>query len=501
MKKLIPIIMAGITVVSCTSITAGAAGGISDATDDDYKKSQIYQNDYELPFALSAPENVSLTYLEGNDSLNTCEIHYSQSNDMSSWSSRKNDEHETVIAELGEMGYDDVWINAQIDWSLDSEDDWKCNDYWLSDGYDENGKQHLGEWAYISQSYSDETSMNEWIFRYMGNIDDPADERWYGSHDGGNDYNGWGDVLKEGQYKVKKTDDESLAWIDLSEHTMYVRVRWIVTARPLEGEDIKIVSDWSQPAAAGKDAEKAEPLKLGDIAPPQISDLRYLDDEMNGYPVIGFKLDVSPELAAQAAQVNGTQGTLRLYTYAKVEGSQNWAELQGNIEIEAGDIWISLQNIAEIEGKIEKDTPIQLRAKFYCSQAGQEDFYSEFSDIITFGAVDMEVTTAVVTEDTAETTNDVTTAATETKKKKKCSVCGICPQIFGVCIFIVIAVVVVIVLASILIPVAITMKKKKKSESGTDDGQNDAPETQQPEQENTERSDEPENNEDSGKNA
>jgi hypothetical protein len=453
MRKILSVLAAGCTAFACVPFAAHA-----DITESG-----------TLPFELTAPENVSIVYLNGNDSRSTCEIHYSQNNSMSEWSCRKNDEPVDVQMELSEIGYEDMFIRAQIDWSLDSDEDWKCNDYWLTGGYDEEYKPRLGEWAYISESYAETTSMGEWIFRSMGNISDPTDTRWYGCHDENGDFLGWGDVLKDGQYKVDTSGDENVVWIDFSEHTMNVRVRWIVTARSLEGEDIVFTSDWSETASVGKDAVKADPIRPGDIEPPALSNLRYVDGDDDGHPIIAFSLDVTPEVAAQAAQVNGSYGSFFIYTYAKLAESQNWSELQNSVEVKSGDIGASLKYLAEIEGKIEAGTPIQVKARYYCSQPGQEDFFSDYSKVLTIDSVDMEVTTEKVSDTTAapgtQTASAVTTAS-ENKENKKCGVCGICPEPFGICLFILIAV--VLVIAGGVIAAAVVMNRKKKSGPQTD---------------------------------
>ena len=173
------------------------------------------QQENAVPFEITRPENVSMIQLGENDSENTIEIHYSQSNAMSEWSSRKESDYDNWLKEINDLGFDDVWITTQIDWSIDSQDDWKADEYWITDGYDKDFHQHLGEWAYTAQSYSAETTMSEWIFRYMGNIDDPEDTRWYGHHEGSDDYKGWGDVLKPDQYTKVKNEDETNAKLDL----------------------------------------------------------------------------------------------------------------------------------------------------------------------------------------------------------------------------------------------------------------------------------------------
>ena len=116
----------------------------------------------KLPFELTAPKNVTLTYLNANDSLNTCEIHYSQNNSMSEWSTKlaNPETHDAAVEKLGKLGIDDMWIQAQIDWSIDTQDDWHYNKYWNTEGYDENFVPRLGEWAYISETYSEDTAMS-----------------------------------------------------------------------------------------------------------------------------------------------------------------------------------------------------------------------------------------------------------------------------------------------------------------------------------------------------
>ena len=242
-----------------------------------------------------------------------------------------------------------------------------------------------------------------------------------------------------------------------------------MTLRPLDGNDRYVTSDWSDVAAIGKDAVKAEPLKQGDIAAPVISDLKYTDEDFNGFPVIAFKLDVDDKLAAQAAQVSGTQGGISLEVEARVAGTEEWISLQGDWIIKAGDMTAALQALAEKEQSVKKDTPIELRARYRCSQAGvEEDIFSDYSQIITFGSQDMEVTTQKVEESSipddeskAETTTTKKEKTKDKEKDDKCSLCGFCPQPLGLCIFIWIAIIVVIV----IIIVVIVLKKKKNKDN------------------------------------
>ena len=408
-----------------------------------------------------------MQYLDGRDSDNTIEIHYSQNNSMSEWTKRRETDFDAVMKEIGDLGYSDMWIQTQIDWSIDSQDDWHVNDYWLTDGYDKDYHMRLGDWAYISQSYSSETAMSEWIFRSMGNIDDKEDGVWYGRHSDSEDYDGWKDVLKEDQYDVVKGDGESHAKIDLTKHTIYTRVRWLVIART-EEKDIPVVSDWSEIAAVGKEAEKIEPLKPGDVAAPVISDLKYTDKDFNGFPVVSFKLDVDDTLAKQVAQVTGSSGGISLIVEAKVQGKDEWVELQGDWIITAGTMESALQNLAQAEGKIEKDTPIELRAKYVCAQPDLEDFSSEYSEVLTFGSQEMEVKPEAPADEASVEESEAPAAESsvqsEAPAEKKCSLCGFCPQPLGLCIFIWIAVAVAVIIIVIVIIVVVKKKSDKKSE-------------------------------------
>lgn len=419
--------------------------------------------DPKLPFELSAPEDVSIVWLEGNDSLNTCAVTYSQNDSMSQWASKNADPetHDALVAEYEAMGYEDVWVNTQIDWSIDSENDWHYNPYWDTEGYDEEFHQHLGEWAYFEQAYSADTTNTEWIFRYMGNMKDPEDRRWYGYHeDGGDDYLGWKDVLKEDQYEMEEVDDEANAKIDLTKHTIYVRVRYIATVRKADEEKssvaLKVASDWSKTACVGKEA-KQEVFSKEMVAAPKISNLRMTDEEFNGQPVVAVTLEVPAELKTALTTLENRGGGISLDTEARVAGTDEWKGMQGDWVITSGDMKITLLKLLE-EGKvIEQDTPIELRCRYYCDMPGdEEDFYSDYSEVLTFGTKEIKEGEKETVEE-AEVVDTEEEKAVASDEKEKCSLCGFCPQPLGVCIFIWITVVIVVIVV-----IAVVVKKRKK---------------------------------------
>ena len=116
----------------------------------------------------------------------------------------------------------------------------------------------------------------------------------------------------------------------------------------------------------------------------------------------------------------------------------------------------ALQNLAQAEGKIEKDTPIELRAKYVCAQPDLEDFSSEYSEVLTFGSQEMEVKPEAPAAESS--------VQSEAPAEKKCSLCGFCPQPLGLCIFIWIAVAVAVIIIVIVIIVVVKKKSDKKSE-------------------------------------
>ena len=427
--------------------------------------------DHKLPFELTPPENVFITYLDGRDSENTCRVVYGQNASMSEWATKNGDpeSHDATVEEFQALGYDDLWITPQMDWSIDSTDDWHYNEYWDNDGYDEDNRQHLGDWAYTSLSYSSETTNESWVFRGMGNIEDPEDWTWHGRHEDGEDIDGWKDVLKEDQYEVIKGEDESHAKIDLTNHTIYVRMRYLVTARTSE-EDLKIASDWSETAAVGKDGDSVDKLKEGDLSAPVISDLRMTDEDFNGYHVIAFKIDIPDELSKADASLKARdEGYISIEVSARIPDKTDWVELQGDFTLKSGELKYGLQNLAEVAEDVSKDTPIELRARFY--EVGEDEIYSDYSEVLTFGSEEMHKPDESIPEesnpdeaDTAEEKAETESKISEKEKEddSKCPLCGFCSQPLGLCLFIWIAIAVAVIIVIVII-VVVSRKKKKNN--------------------------------------
>ena len=346
-----------------------------------------------LPFTLAAPGDVVIHYLDGHDSPSTCEIAYSQNNSMSEWASAMATDHEATLEDLqATYGYEDMYIVAQIDWSADDQEHWHVNDYWLTEGYDEDYVQHLGDWAYTWMNYSFETTNSEWIFRYMGDPDDPEDSRWFGRHEDGDDYDGWNDVLDPSLYTIVGEEGDRCAKLDFDNHTFYVRVRYLVNAYDEdEDKEYQFVSDWSEAAAVGKDAEKVEVLKPGDVEAPDISNLQYAHYDFNGWPVVTYQLAVSDKLRQQLTQASGVQGSIWIEVEGRVQGTEEWINLQGDWIVTAGKMESKLLTLGQHEGVVVDGTPLELRARYWITQDGQDDFTTDWSNVIKFSSWDVKM--------------------------------------------------------------------------------------------------------------
>lgn len=426
----------------------------------------------DLPFELTAPENVVITYLDGNDSPNTCQVAYSQSDSMSAFFSRKDDpeEYEGLMAELNKKGIDDIWVNAQMDWSIDTQDDWHYNQYWDSEGYDEDYRMRLGEWAYISLTYSPETTNEAWVFRYMGNINDPEDTLWYGRHNEDGNFDGWKDVLKEDQYDVIDIDDAKQAKIDLTKHTIYVRMRWLVTTRfaPVgdeEGYDTVTASDWSEIASVGKDSDSIGTLDKKTfeelVKPPVISNFRMTDEKFNDQPIVAFTLDVPDDLKKTLTSVTANGGTISLRTEMRIKDKTDWTEMQGDWTVKSGEMKVTMVHLVQEGEVIDEGTPVELRCRYDCYQPDSDDLVTDYSEVLTFGTTELDGRQESAPEESRVSDDEPSSAQ---KDEYKCKVCGICPvQPLGICLFIWIAI--IVVLAIVVIVVVIVVSKNKKKEN------------------------------------
>ena len=421
-------------------------------------------------FTPPAPEHVSVRWMETNDSPTSCSFSYSVPTVMSDFQ-KAFDDAEDKEAFLAPYGLEDAWYTLQIDWALDDVNDpvsgWHYNKYWDGDSYhglgkDGEGKLHYGEWDYVDCGIGNvtETVNDVWILRGV-----PNDDRLNGNPETG--LIGLKDQLRPDQFTYDYENEE--LYIDFTKHTVYVRARFVFVARKtgVEGEQYYF-SPWSDTASCGKDAEAYIPIKPGDIAAPEITDLHMTDKEFNGNPVVAFTLTVPDALAKMGVDASAHGGYIYIETEARVKGDTEWVNMSNtDRDIKPGEMECALLTLLSDEHpSIDKNTPIELRCRYCCSQAGvDEDVFSEYSKVLTFETT--EIGNDLPPTPTAGATADDPTPtpkaeSKDEKKDDKCPICHFCPQPLGLCIFIWLLIIIVIVVV-IIVVVKVTKKDKDKN--------------------------------------
>lgn len=261
------------------------------------------------------------------------------------------------------MSYLNFFI--QIDWSIDSQDDWTYHPNW--DRMDSSvGGWLEGEYFNV-ELYPDTTERK--IILNQNRTPDPKNPLW----------NELTIHLKEEHYDL---DGKGGFYIDWTKHTVYVRARFVMAYRPKNGDTQYLISDWSPIAAYGKDYK---PFEIPEsLEAPIISDLKLTDLTVNGGPVVAFTL-TNPESVKEASA--GAKSLLDyIIVYAEVSiGGGEWKQVGlTNRDISGGNMYAELARAAE---KVTEDTHVKLRARYqYHKGNGTIVLTSDWSNVIEFGA-------------------------------------------------------------------------------------------------------------------
>lgn len=379
MNKTLSVFIAVLMVLSCMTVFVSADGS-------------------DLPYKLVAPGNVTVNWLEEDDSPTTMALSYTLSNEMTRFYEEKENAslEERTDEFMSEFDFYDIWMFVQIDWALDDVNDevsgWHYTKYWDGNkegaiGYDDDWNIRVSEWdgADIGLNNATETTQTTWVMRCT-----PNDERWNGNPD--TKTPGVKDQLRPEQYTYDNEIDS--VRIDFTEHTAYFRARFVtVTRKETEDgdKDTLYFSEWSNVASEGKNAEVYAPLTAKDLPAPDIKGLHMKEEKFNGAPVAAFTLTVPEELMENNAKVTAHGGGIFIETYARVKGDAEWTEMQ-NVDwtISAGERDCALIHlISEARPEIPDDVSIELRCRYRCYQPDMNDVYSEYSKVITFLLGDM----------------------------------------------------------------------------------------------------------------
>jgi len=303
----------------------------------------------EMPTTIEAPSSIVLseTVLNGP----CLQVTFNKGSDLSEMIS-----YGTGTAGREQYGVDHIAYFMQIDWSLDSQDDWKYHENW-----DTRSKGNAdAEGEYVNEPLYADTTANRKILQTTYRA------------------NKWLSELDEGQYSL---NENGAPVIDYKEHTVYVRARFGIAYRPTGGENSFLFSDWSPVAAYGKDSKPFEvPTSL---EAPVISDLQ-LTETFGGDPVATFHLTNPQSVKDNAVGAQSIGDSLYLHAEVSIGGGA-WTSVQlSDRDISDGQINAILTSAADV---VTEDTYVKLRVRYgYHDYGGALLLASDWSNVIEFGA-------------------------------------------------------------------------------------------------------------------
>ena len=367
--------------------------------------------------ALIPPTHIALVSLNDSDSPTAHGFSYSVDPELLDFVDALNAaENEGTAADfLAPYGLSDLFYALQIDWALDDVKDkvsgWHYNAFWTYNdafggfGIDDDGNVRVSDWDNVEIGLLGGEMIH--TIRIFGNV--PDDTRWNG--DAETKTPGIKAQLNAKQYTYQ---DETLR-IDLKKHTFYVRAR-IVCVGLKTGEEqhqVLAASKWSHTVSSGKSTKAPEPVTQEDLTAPEICDLRLSGKVINGFPVAAYTLAVPDDLIMCATQVAALDGEIRLETQARVMGDDTWTDVAAaDRDLRPGERACPLSPLSNSDRPaIRSDMPIELRCRYVCSQSGQEDMLSDWSEVISYGSLPEVATpdepTASSTPDEPSSSNDV----------------------------------------------------------------------------------------------
>jgi len=310
-----------------------------------------------FPTTLEAPTNVILS-IPKRDHGKYVYVTFNKSSDLSAMIDGKYE-----IQKQYNLNYIQFFI--QIDWFLDSQDDWKYHPNW--DKVETSVGGYL-EGEYVNKILASDTTEQISILNQNYKAD-PKNASWkqLSMH------------LKESQYSI---EDNGEFYIDWTMHTVYVRTRFVIAYRPDGGRMQYLISDWSPAAANGKDYKPFEiPEKL---EAPIISDLKLADRTLNGGPVVAFTLN-NPE-SVKTASAGAKPLTDYIIVVAEVSiGGSEWKEANlSDRDVTNCNRYAELARAAEV---VKEDTRVKLQIRYqYHKGNGTLVLTSDWSNVIEFGA-------------------------------------------------------------------------------------------------------------------
>ena len=421
MKKLFPLLLSLLLLLSLFSVTAFAA------EENDIGK-------FELP-APKAPNY--FVYTDGNategqhDDLRMIMV---ADPEVALLAAEYDRDSEAFYKKYGLYSFNLV---MQYDVSLDGEDSWQHNEEWDTEYYNDG---HVN--GYPVQSLRSEL-IEDFEFFWLTYYEGPDSDTFV--------------PYKPAILTEKFTGDgyeDDIYSFDVENHSLYIRCRYYMEWETFDAEKNEIgekqskFSDWSESAVFGKNGTQITPDEPTTYAAPIISDMKIVLSEGDDNSHIEYA-QTTPEsvwmtgvyyLMKEEGQFDG------LETQVSIDGGE-WIEFSTADSWGDWCLWNGSRGAYNDDVPIEENTNVKLRIRFTGTHGP-----SEWSNVLELNGGG--------TQENPGETNKAPEEKPPVDEKDKCSLCGFCPVPLGLCIFIWIAIVVVVILVIVIIIVTLTKKKK-----------------------------------------
>lgn len=425
--------------------------GLAPGGDDLLGAAPGNEEDIELPmpFEFKAPEYVFLDRTSDLATVQTVNLAFSFNQSMREFLALGTGEARDAI---NSVGLATLNMTAQIDWAIDDPEAWHYSEAWDNDGKNEKGQVVVGDWAWIGIELEGDNKKVQSV-RIFPDFGDPKakdNTAWNGS---GN-IKGYKSIIPA---EILKTDEENgHYYIDWTEHTLYVRVRFKCVTEDNDEEFMKntYFTDWSEVVSYGKDVEEYYPYENETALPkPELSNLTVETVDPDEGPVLKWNTSLPADFLENAIRTEVYGGVAHLIYSVRLNQTGDWKNIYEDVI--SGEYTVPINSLlAEGESYAEGDA-VEVNAMVWIDQyLGIEGDWvgslsGERSEIITYGIdEEPEVTPTPETTPTPEATPtptleplNIPTPVVNPQTEDDEDVCPIChnahdPQIFGVCMYI-----------------------------------------------------------------
>ncbi len=365
------------------------------------------------------------------------------------------EEYQDRDAFLKKYGLYDFCIIMQYDSSLDGTDNWNYTSDWDTE-YSAPDVYEATAIAWIGEDLIDKETLFD----------------LYECEPDGKNYRNMSDAIihravPDGDYTFDNY------YFDHENHSLYIRCRYYMEWETYDGETIgkrqSKFSEWSDVAVFGKDSTAITPDEPTGYEAPVISNLAYKQP------------DEGAELGCLTYILNTPESVWNAAIYYEMTQSGDFDTLETQISIDDGDwqpydtvngwgdwsLSAGIRTAYAEEPRIEADTNVRLRVRYTGAHGASE--WSNILEINDSGTQEVPNSTPngnassnATQNQGGNSQNNTVKPDSNTPEKDKCKLCGFCPMLLGLCIFIWIAIILLIIILLIIIIFAAQPKKCKR---------------------------------------